>query len=107
MRDRPRSGPPAEHSSPVERRALPARLVSSPRRSAAAQGVEARLRCALRCSLFDAFERGKGWHAAWSGAWPLALECIPQLRLAAPDMSTKEEDYRSLLALDWRRWRSG
>lgn len=105
MRDRTRSGPrSAAHPSSVSRRVRLARLVSSPRSSAAAEHAEVRLRCALRRQLYDAFERGEGWQSAWSAAWLQASECLPQLGHAAPGLSVREEDYRGLLALDWRRW---
>ena len=108
MRDHPRSGPQSVvHPSPPSRRALPARLVSHPRRSAVTENAEARLRGALRRQLYDAFERGADWQSAWSGAWLQARVFLPHLRSAAPDLSTREEDYRALLVLDWRRWRSG
>jgi len=37
----------------------------------------------------------------------MACDVLPELSRAVPDLSTREEDYRQILALDWRRWRSG
>ena len=104
MSDRRRSDPAAPDATVAAPRVRPARLVSQPHRSPATESAERDLRAALRQQLYDGFEKGLGWPLSWDIAWADSEDYRAHLLKRAPELRTREEDYRELLSLDWRRW---
>lgn len=104
MSDRRRSGPGSPVPVEAPPRVRPARLVSPPHCSPVTEAAERDLRAALRQQLYDGFEKGEGWPLSWDLAWAESEPYRAQLVVRAPELRSREEDYRDLLALDWRRW---
>lgn len=104
MSDRRRSDPATPDAAVAATRVRPARLVSRLHDSPVTESAERALRAALRQQLYDGFEKCLGWPLSWDTAWADSEDYRAHLLARAPELRTREEDYRELLALDWRRW---